>query len=126
MLPVGDFYLLTPKEILEFKIENIPKDSPTGSVVECDLEYPPNLHKDHSDYPLAPEHFKVSSDMLSEFSANIMKPGWALAKKLIRNLQNKKKYVTHYRNLQFYIKHELKMTKIHKIVSFTQRRWLKP
>jgi len=63
MLPVGNFRSLTPDEILQFKIENIPEYSFTGYVIECDLEYPTYLHKDHSDYPLAPEHFKVSSDM---------------------------------------------------------------
>ena len=81
MLTVGDFHLLTLEEISEFEIENIPQDSPTGYVVECDLDYPPNLHEDHSDYPLASEHFEVSSDMLSEFAANMVKPGWAPAKK---------------------------------------------
>jgi len=46
-------------------------------------------------------------------------------KKLIPNLQNKKNYVTHYLNLQFYVKHGLKVTKIHRIISFSQSRWLK-
>ena len=68
MLPVGDFRLLTPDEIWQFETEKIPQDSPTGYVVECDLEYPAYLHKDHSDYPLAPEHLEVSSDMLSPFA----------------------------------------------------------
>ena len=34
--------------------------------------------------------------------------------------------MTHYRNLQFYIKHGLILSKIHRIVSFSQSRWLKP
>jgi len=32
----------------------------------------------------------------------------------------------HYRNLQFYVDQGLKVTKIYKIISFTQRPWLKP
>ena len=31
-----------------------------------------------------------------------------------------------YRNLQFYLKHGLNLTKVHKVLSFTQRTWLKP
>jgi len=44
MLPVGDLRLLTPYEISQFEIEKIPQDSPTGYVIECDLEYPAYLH----------------------------------------------------------------------------------
>ena len=35
-------------------------------------------------------------------------------------------YVCHYRNLQFYLDHGLKLDKIHRIISFTQGPWLKP
>jgi len=90
-LPVGDFRLLTPQEISQLNIEQIPADSPTGYVIECDLEYPAYLHEDHSDYPLAPEHLTISSDMLSPFAQSMLKPNWAPIKKLIPNLQNKKK-----------------------------------
>jgi len=122
---VGDFRLLTPQEISQLNIEHIPADSPTGYVIECDLEYPAYLHEDHLDYPLAPEHLTISSDMLSPFAQSMLKPNWTPIKKLIPNLQNKKNYVTHYRNLQFYVKHGLRVTKIHRVISFTQSRWLK-
>ena len=46
--------------------------------------------------------------------------------KLIPNLYGKTHYVTHYRNLQFYIRQGLVLTKIHKIISFAQRPWLQP
>ena len=32
----------------------------------------------------------------------------------------------HYRNLQFYVKHGVIVTKIYRIMSFYQKQWLKP
>ena len=104
---------------------DIPEDSPIGYIVDCDLEYPSTLHDSHSDYPLAPEHLTVTKDMLSPFAQNIVGQGWKPIQKLIPNLYNKTNYVTHYRNLQFYISHGLVLTKIHRVFSFTQRPWLK-
>jgi len=125
-LPVGDFQFLTSDEISTFNLMSVAEDSPTGYIVDCDLEYPSNLRDSHSDYPLAPEHLTVTKDMLSPFAQHLVGQGWAPTKKLIPNLYNKSHYVTHYRNLQFYIKHGLILTKIHRILSFTQSRWLKP
>ena len=62
---------------------------------EVDLEYPEKLHELHNDFPLAPEKFTVSSDMLSKYCKNIankyeIKVGDV--KKLISNLVNKTTY----------------------------------
>ena len=106
---------------------SITPDAPIGYIVECDLEYPPYLHDAHSDYPLAPEHLTVKYDMLSPFTKDLIVPTnpWKPTEKLIPNLRNKTEYVCHYRNLQFYIKHGLILTKIHRILSFSQSPWLK-
>jgi len=125
-LPVGDFRFLTEEEISDFKLESVPQDSPTGYIISCDLEYPDYLHELHSDYPLAPKHLTVDEDKLSPFTQNLAGEHWIPTKKLIPNLQDKQNYVVHYRNLQFYVNQNLKVTKIHKIISFTQRPWLKP
>jgi len=54
-LPMGDFRLLTSDEISQLDIMSIAENSPTGYVIDCDLEYPAHLHDDHSDYLSAPE-----------------------------------------------------------------------
>ena len=125
-LPLGNFHFLSNDEISDFDLMNIPTDSDTGYIIECDLTYPESLHQLHSDYPLAPEHLTVSPGMLSNFCNNIRASSWKPTQKLVPNLQNKTKYVCHYRNLQFYVKHGLIVTKIHRIISFCQRQWLKP
>ena len=46
--------------------------------------------------------------------------------KLVPNLIDKKKYLVHYLNLQFYLKHGMRLTKVHRVLAFRQSRWLAP
>jgi len=128
MLPVGGFQFLTADEVAAFDIMSVAPDSQLRYILECDLTYPPHLHDAYSDYPMAPEHLLVTNDMLSSYAQQLIGDArqWVPTEKLIPNLMNKTKYVVHYRNLQFYVKHGLIITNIHRIVSFFQRRWLKP
>ena len=45
--------------------------------------------------------------------------------KLVKNLDNKSKFVLLYRNLQLYLSLGIKVTKIHRILRFEQFDWLK-
>ena len=129
-LPLSGFAFLTDEEVSRFELDNIPSDYGIGYIIECDVEYPAHLHDSHNDYPMAPEHLTVSRDMLSPFALSLLDAdphrSWVPARKLVPNLLNKTRYVTYYRNLQLYVKHGLKLTKIHRILSFGQAPWLKP
>ena len=46
--------------------------------------------------------------------------------KLILNVMDKKKYVLHISALKFYLKHGLKLKKVHRAISFYQSDFLKP
>ena len=54
------------ENIDEFDTNSINEKSDTGYFLEVGLEYSNNLHKLHNDYPLAPEKFAISNDMLSK------------------------------------------------------------
>ena len=47
-------------------------------------------------------------------------------KKLVCNLSNKKKNVTHINSLKQALNHGLKLKKIHRVIEFNQKEWLKP
>ena len=46
---------------------SISDKSPIGYILEVDLEYPDELHNLQNDFPLAPETFTVSNNMLSKY-----------------------------------------------------------
>ena len=107
---------------------SISKKSSIGYILEVDLEYPDELHALHNDYPLVPEKFAITYDMLSDYCKKIadeyeIKVGDV--KKLIPNLGNKTNYVLHYRNLQLYLSLGMKLTKTHRVLKFKQSDWMK-
>ena len=57
------------KNVDKFDVISISEKSPIGYFLEVDLEY--ELHELHNNYPLAPETFAVSSDMLSKYCKKI-------------------------------------------------------
>ena len=79
-------------------------------ILELDLEYPKDLHDLHNDYPLAPERIMCKNKV----------------EKLIPNLQDKEKYVIHYKNLKQYLDLGLELTCIHRGIKFEESEWLKP
>ena len=101
-----------------------------GYIVECDLEYPAELHAEHNEYPLAPERVDIQVEMLSdtqvELSRHYTRNRQGKNVKLVPNLMTKNNYVVHGLVLQFYIEHGLRLTKIHRAIQFDQREWMAP
>jgi hypothetical protein len=74
-LPTHGFKMMTKKELKKWK------EYPC--ILMVDLEYLKELHKLHNDYPLAPEKIMIDK-----------------VEKLVTTLNDKEKYVVHYRNLK--------------------------
>ncbi|XP_041369386.1 uncharacterized protein LOC121383434 [Gigantopelta aegis] len=128
-LPERDFECVSPQDLENLDVSSIPDNSDVGYILEVDLEYPKDLHDNHNDYPLAPESMTVTDNMLSQHSQELKKKLCIKAqpvKKLVPNLNDKQKYVLHYRNLKFYMSQGLILKKIHKALHFIQSPWLKP
>jgi len=63
----------------------------------------------YNEYPLALERIEINK-----------------VEKRIPNVTEKKKYVLHHKNLKQYLDLGLKLTKIHRGISFDEKAWLKP
>ncbi|XP_031787978.1 uncharacterized protein LOC107982100 [Nasonia vitripennis] len=108
-LPVGKFKWIEYETNPSFF--NTPPDADIGYFAEVDLEYPEDLHDDHRDLPFCAEH---------------RTPPNSKQKKLLTTLNDKTKYVIHYRALKQALDNGTRLKKVHRILSFEQKARLKP
>ena len=87
----------------EHFIKNYNENSDKGYFLEVDVEYPKNLFSLHSDLPLLPEEKKIEK-----------------CNKLICAFHDKKKA------LKRTLNHGLILKKVHRVIQFNQKAWLKP
>ena len=83
-------------------------NSDKGYILEVDVDYPRKLHKLHSDMPFLPEKMKIDK-----------------TQKLVCNLRDKKKCVVHISILKQALNHGSKLKKVHRVIEFNQKAWLK-
>ena len=111
-IPVNGFKWVKQKKLSKFNEDFIKKydeDSNTGYFLEVDIDYPKELFNFHKDLPFLPERKKVEK-----------------VEKLICSIEDKKKYVIHIRALKQALNHGLKLKKVHRVIKFNQKVWLKP
>ena len=108
-LPVNGFRWLDSDKINEEFIKNYNENNNKGYILEVDVKYPKRLHKLHSDLPFLSERMEINK-----------------CKKLVCNLSNKKKYVTHINSLKQALNHRLKLKKIYRVIEVNQDAWLEP
>ena len=98
-------------------------------IYEVDIEIPKELHDKFKDYPLAPEIKSINENMLSDYQKYLndklnIKYN-STDKKLILDLLPKKSYKVYYKNLEYYLKLGLKVIKVHRILTFHEKQFLK-
>ena len=85
------------------------KNRKKGYILEVDVKYPKELHDLHSDLPFLPKKMKIDK-----------------YNKLVCDLHDKKKYIVHIKSLKKALNHALKLKKVHRVIEFNQKAWLKP
>ena len=124
-LPLRAFELFT-ENTLEASI-NADDEGDMGYVVEIDLEYPDELHQEHSHFPLISDKQPIYPLELSEHQTemkNALKITTARTEKLRQTFHNKKHCVVHYRNLKFFVEQGINVTKTYHAIKFSQSKWL--
>ena len=96
-------------DILEKANHSMFNKGKEGYIFEVDLEYPTNLWETHNDYPLAPEKMIVNG-----------------VEKLICHFKPRKNYVVHFQNLRQYLEMGMRLTAVHRGISFYQSSWMEP
>ena len=91
-------------EINEEFIKNYDENNDKGYILEVDVKYPKRLHELYSDLRFLSEKMKIDK-----------------CKKLVCNLSNNKKYVTHINSLEQALNHGLKLKKIHRVIELIKK-----
>ena len=120
-LPTGGFEW---SDISLDKIMQTFDESDVGYIVMVDLNYPSNLHDCHNDFPLAAEKLKNNAEMLSQYQVELGNKTSHIPK-LLETLQSKQNYACHYSVLKFYCQQGLRVTRLHKTLTFNQSDFMK-
>ena len=109
------------------KILNTPDDSEIGYMVECDIEFPEELHDKFRQFPPAPESCRPKQEWMTPFQTELMNKVNAKlnSNKLVPHLFKHNDYVLHYRNFKYIIELGAIVT-LKRVVSFKQSCWMKP
>ena len=149
-VPKNEYKRWTAKDII-----NVPSQDDTGYAFEVDLHYPSHLHQvnpifdaicylliltsytisfqAHDQFPLAPYTDTFFFKHLSPYNRRLLKHHCPRdyrskryhSKKFLSTFYDRKKYVVHLENLQFYLKKGMKLLKTRRVMKFRQKAFLK-
>ena len=101
-----------------------------GYTLEVDLGYPEHIHHTTADFPLAPETGEITQDMFSDFMTAFHqtlnpKQKYKPSHKLLLTQYNRSHYIVHFAVLKFYLAMGLTLNKVHRVIKYKQKAWLK-
>ena len=108
-LPTHGFLWKEAENFTPEKINELVQKDNSEYLLEVDLEYPTELHKNHNELPFLMQKMKIRR-----------------GGKLVPNLRDKKGYVVHIKTLNQALKHDLKLRKVHQVIEFQHSNWMKP
>ena len=109
-LPVNGFMWYNDhlSDFNEEFIKNYNENSDEGYFLEVDIEYPKTLWRSHKDLPFLPESGKLEK-----------------VEKLLCSIEDKEKYIIHIRALKQALNNGSKLKKVHRVIKFQRKAWLK-
>ena len=122
---IEDLTIFTSEFIL-----NLDEKGDWGYTLEVDLGYPEHLHHKTADFPLAPEAGFITEDMFTDFMFahyQLSNPNrkYKSSRKLLLTQYNRENYIVHYAVLKFYLTMGLILKKVHRVIKYKQKAWLK-
>ena len=110
-LSVNGFKWIKQKKLSKFNEDTVKKydeNSNRGYFLELDIDYPKEVFNFHKDLPFLPERKNVEK-----------------VEKIIFSIEDKEVYVIHKRSLKQTLNHGLILKKMHRVIKFKQKAWLK-
>ena len=116
----------------EFMLNYNEETNDTRYLLDEDIEYPKELHNNHSDFPFLPVKNKLnkSTTRYSKAIQNERKRNSKFlpkqTEKLLCTLEEKDRYIAQITLIQQALKYGLELKKVHRAISFYQSKFLKP
>lgn len=99
----------------------------SGYILEYDLDCPDKIHDEQNLFPMLAEYVNIKKENYSDYQKTCLGDGkTSKISKLIPTVRHKKKYVSDVRLLYGAMRQGFKLKRIHRIIEFTQRDWMKP
>ena len=123
-LHTGDFRETKDTRSSVKTILKISDDDAHGFLIESNLEYPSSILEKTKVFPFLPDKKTIK---VEDFSQDMMKnepEKYEPTEKLFMDHTNKQRYSLHYRVLKLYIRHGIRIVKVHIVYIFKRPPWL--